>query len=123
MTIRLTLCRIAGFYRITLIYAKMVSFIKFLLSIVGLLGDGREELRGVGELRAIELSLKLRLNVKLPDLFHCCCICLKFSPPLPIRIPGFMPAGSSTVSLVYAEAVGSLLLLPYGLAMSCESMP
>lgn len=52
---RLTLCRIAGFSRITLIYAEMVSFIKFLLSIVGLLGDGRGELRGVGELRAIEL--------------------------------------------------------------------
>jgi len=34
-------------------YANMVSFIKFLLSIVGLLGDGRGELRGVGELRAI----------------------------------------------------------------------
>jgi hypothetical protein len=33
----------------------MVSFIKFLLSIVGLLGDGRAQLRGVGELRAIDI--------------------------------------------------------------------
>ena len=55
MTRRLTLCRIAGFSRITLIYANMVSFINFLLSIVVLLGDGRGELRGVGELRAIEI--------------------------------------------------------------------
>ena len=87
---RLTLCRIAGFSRITLIYANMVSFINFLLSIVGLLGDGRGELRGVGELRAIvnlmkkiraiELSLKLSLNVQLPDLFHCCCIWLRNLP-------------------------------------------
>jgi len=55
VTRRLTLCRIAGFSRITLIYANMVSFINFLLSIVGLLGDGRAQLRGVGELRAIDI--------------------------------------------------------------------
>ena len=32
-----------------------VSFVKFLLSIVGLLGDGRGELMRVGELRAIDI--------------------------------------------------------------------
>ncbi|MEG4329434.1 hypothetical protein, partial [Microcoleus sp. herbarium5] len=79
-TRRLTLCRIAGFSRITLIYAEMVSFIKFLLSIVGLFGDGRTLLRGVGELRAIELSLELRLNVQIPDSFHCCSIWLRNLP-------------------------------------------
>jgi hypothetical protein len=36
-------------------FGDRVSFVKFLLSIVGLLGDGRGELRGVGELRAIDI--------------------------------------------------------------------
>jgi hypothetical protein len=53
---RLTLCRIAGFSRITLTHVgRAGKFCKVFIKYCAALGDDRGELRGVGELRAINI--------------------------------------------------------------------
>ncbi len=56
MTRRLTLCRIAGFSRITLTHVgRSGKFCKVFIKYCAGLGDWTGKLKGVGELRAIEL--------------------------------------------------------------------